>query len=142
MTLAIAAACAAILAAFTVARPRSQPPTKAAPPDHTLPYTHATRSAADAVRAFAAVGIRLERRSVSPAGTDLADRRHLFEVDAFADADRVVASGFSDSTVDLATGNLVPFARNCSGDGRNAERWRRNIRVVLDCRRAGAQAPA
>jgi hypothetical protein len=111
----------------------------AAPPDHGLPYSKATFTATAARRAFAASGIALSARSRTAAVTTLGNRGDVLEVDAFGDRHEVERSGFYDYTV--AHGRRVHFARSCSPGGPNAERWRGNVRVIVDCMKAGAAAP-
>jgi hypothetical protein len=103
-----------------------------------LPYAKASFTAGDATRAFAAERIELSVRSRSVLMTTLGNRGDVLEVDAFGDRKAVKRSGFHDVTV--ANGRQVPFARDCSSSV-PAERWRGNIRVLVDCRRAGATAP-
>jgi len=103
-----------------------------------LPYTKASFDAADARRAFAGEKIELSVRSRSVLMTTLGNRGDVLEVDAFGDRNAVERSGFRDVTV--ANGRRVPFARDCSSPV-PAERWRGNIRVLVDCARAGAAAP-
>ena len=103
-----------------------------------LPYSKASFTAADAKRGFAGEGIDLSVRSRSVLMTTLGNRGDVLEVDAFGDRNAVERSGFRDVTV--ANGRRVPFARDCSSPV-PAERWRGNIRVLVDCARAGAAAP-
>jgi hypothetical protein len=103
-----------------------------------LPYAKASFSAGDAKRAFEAERIDLSVRSRSVLMTTLGNSGDVLEVDAFGDRKAVERSGFHDVTV--ANGRQVPFARDCSSSV-PAERWRGNIRVLVDCARAGAVAP-
>jgi hypothetical protein len=103
-----------------------------------LPYTKASFTAADATHAFAAEGVVLSVRSRSVVMTTLGDPRDVLEVDAFADRRTVERTGFHDVTV--SRGRRAPFARDCSSSV-PAERWRGNVRVLVDCARAGATAP-
>jgi hypothetical protein len=137
--------CAIIGAALPVAllaltlRPVSGVQPLAAPPDHGLPYSKATFTAAAARRAFAAAGIPLSARSRTATVTTLGSRGDVLEVDALADRREVERSGFYDYTV--AHGRYVHFARSCSPGGPNAERWHGNVRVIVDCAKAGNAAP-
>ena len=120
-------------------RPASDIRPLAAPPDHGLPYSTATFTAAAARRAFAASGIALSARSRTPTVTTLGNHGDVLEVDAFGDRRAVERSGFYDYTV--AQGRYVHFARSCSPGGPNAERWHGNVRVIVDCTKAGDAAP-
>ena len=103
-----------------------------------LPYVEATFTRDDAKRAFASEGVTLVVRSRSVVMTTLGNAGDVLEVDAFADRRTVERSGFHDVTI--ANGRRVPFARNCSTSVR-AERWRGNIRVLVDCARARTAGP-
>jgi hypothetical protein len=111
-----------------------------APPGHALPYDVAVYSAVDARRAFATEGVELAVRARTPVGITLGDRRDVLEVDAFADRAKLEAAGFHDFTI--AGGRYVRFARRCVPGGVDAERWRGNVRVIVDCSAAGADAGA
>ena len=100
-----------------------------------LPYATASYTARDAKRAFESERIELVVRSRSVLMTTLGNRGDVLEVDAFGDRKAVERSGFHDVTV--ANGRQVPFARDCSSSV-PAERWRGNIRVLVDGVRAGA----
>jgi len=126
---------AALAAAFAFARPSSTP-TAALPPDD-LPYTSVSYSRADAVVAFAAVGVRLTPRSKSVVITTLGNRGDALEVDIFGDARQVKASGFYDYLP--LNGRYVHFPRTCGTAIGDAERWKGNVRVIVDCT---AAAPA
>jgi hypothetical protein len=103
-----------------------------------LPYTQASFTAADARHAFGAEGVELSVRSRSVVMTTLGNPGDVLEVDAFADRRTVERSGFHDVTV--SDGRRVPFARDCSSSV-PAERWRGNIRVLVDCARARSAGP-
>jgi hypothetical protein len=103
-----------------------------------LPYTKASFTAADAKHAFGTEGVELAVRSRSVVMTTLGNPGDVLEVDAFADRPTVERSGFRDVTV--SDGRRVPFARDCSSSV-PAERWRGNIRVLVDCTRAGSAGP-
>ncbi len=136
----VAAALAATAAAFAFARPEYHRTVSEPPADHGLPYTRATYTAADARRAFAAVGVELGQRSRSAIVTTLGSAGDVLEVDAFADRERVERAGFWDYLV--VDGRYVHFARDCRSSIPDAERWRGNVRVVVSCMRAGGQADA
>jgi hypothetical protein len=80
-------------------RPASGHQPLAAPPDHGVPYSKATFTAAAARRAFAAAGIALSSRSRTATVTTLGNRGDVLEVDAFGDRRDVERSGFYDYTV-------------------------------------------
>lgn len=100
-----------------------------------LPYTKASYTADDAKHAFAAEGVVLSVRARSVVMTTLGNPGDMLEVDAFADRRTVERSGFHDVTV--SNGRRVPFARDCASSV-PAERWRGNVRVLVDCARARA----
>ena len=102
-----------------------------------LPFAKATFTADGARRAFASEGVVLVVRSRSVVMTTLGNQGDVLEVDAFADRRTVERSGFHDVTI--ANDRRVPFARDCSSSV-PAERWRGNVRVLVDCARAGAAA--
>jgi hypothetical protein len=103
-----------------------------------LPYVKATFTPGDAKRAFASEGVTLVVRSRSVVMTTLGNPGDVLEVDVFADRQIVERSGFHDVTI--ANGRRVPFARDCSSSV-PAERWRENIRVLVDCARARSAGP-
>jgi hypothetical protein len=120
----VTAAAAATAVFFAVARPTyhravTPPPP---PPDHGLPYHALSYTAADARRAFAAVGIELTPRSHSASVTTQGDRGDVLEVDAFGKRELVERSGFYDYT--SVDGRYVHFPPACGRGARAAERWR------------------
>jgi hypothetical protein len=104
-----------------------------------LPYANASLTVRDATGAFAGEGVRLSVRSRSIVMTTLGNRGGVLEVDVFGDRGAVERSGFRDVTV--SNGRRVPFARDCPSSV-PAERWHGNIRVLVDCGRAGAGGEA
>jgi hypothetical protein len=135
----IAAAVAVVAGVFVFALPSPHPYVMPPPPDAGLPYTTVSYSAADAQRAFAAVGIKLllhtrERHALI---TDLSTKDLIVEADAFADPKKVAASGFSNYYT-VVDGHWVHAPRTCAHGARNAERWRGNLRVIVSCSRAGS----
>jgi hypothetical protein len=125
---------------FVFARPTYKPYVMPPPPDAGLPYTHVSYSAADAKRAFAAAGIKIENHG-PPATrsypmTSLNTKDLTVEVTAFGDAQQVKASGYS-AYYTFVDGHWIHAPRTCSPGARNAERWRGNIRVIVSCARAG-----
>ncbi len=138
----VAGALVAAGVVFGFYRPAHRAETIPLPRDHGLPYTQVSFKAADARRAFAAVGITLGPRSRMTGVTTLGNRNDILEVDAFGDRARVERSGFYDyTTAGLgAAAHYVHFARDCSHEGA-AERWHGNVRVMVDCARAGSAAP-
>lgn len=111
-------------------------------PDSGLTYTRARFTGADARRAFATQEIRLTVRSRTIGVTTLGDRHDVLEVDAFGDRKTVERSGFSDYTVvELgSSAHYARFPRTCAGGALNAERRRGNIRVIVNCEKAGSAA--
>lgn len=135
--LVIALAVAAFGAAFAFARPAYHPSVMPRPND--LPYTSVSYSRADAVLAFAAVGVRLTPRSKSGTITTLGSRGDALEVDVFVDPQRVKAAGFHDYVP--LNGHYVHFPRTCGTALPDAERWKGNVRVIVHCTSAtGASA--
>jgi hypothetical protein len=131
----VATAVSLALAGFVFALPgyeREIPLAKAEP----LPYRSVDYDVDAARDAFSRAGIRLTPRSHSPAITTLGNANNVVEVDVFGDPRAVEDAGFHDVTVD-ASGAYVRFARDCSA-ARVAEAWRGNVRVMVDCRQAGA----
>jgi hypothetical protein len=143
----VALAAAAVGAVFVFARPAYHPHVTPEPPDHGLPYTTVSYSAADAQRAFAAEGIALTPRSHGSAMTTLGNRGDILEVDAFGERAKVEASGFWDYTTDAA-GGYVHFPRDCASGtpgapgSYDAELWHGNIRVIVSCDTAGKAGAA
>jgi hypothetical protein len=141
---AVAAFVAAGALAF--ARPSYHPYVMPPPPKH-LPYTKVSYTSTDAKRAFAAVGIRLilHNRGARPAAAapifDLSTSSLLVEVTAFGDPKKVTASGFSDY-ITFSDGRWVQTPRTCGKGVRLAERWRGNIRAIVNCASAGPSASA
>lgn len=108
-------------------------------PPSDLPYQVVSYSQADAVSAFAAVGLRLKPKSKAGAITTLGSRGDALEVDVFGEPQQVKAAGFHDYV--LSKGRYVHLPRTCSTGLVAAERWKGNLRVVVRCigaRRAGA----
>jgi hypothetical protein len=112
----------------------------AGPPDHGLPYREASFTAADARRAFAAEGFRLTPRSRTTTSTTLGNHGDVLEVDAFAARAQVERAGFYDYIVE--GGKYVHFPRDCTPGHIDAERWHGNIRVIVNCPKAGNEASA
>lgn len=136
--LVVAVAVAAFGASIAFARPGHHPSAMPSPPND-LPYTLVSYSTADAVSAFSAVGVRLTPRSKSAAGTTLGSRGDVLEVDVFGFPQRVKAAGFHDYL--MLSGHYVRFPRTCGTALPAAERWKGNLRVVVDCTKAvGASA--
>jgi hypothetical protein len=143
----VALAASAVGAVFLFARPAYQPYVIPPPPDHGLSYTTVTYNAADARRAFKAEGIALTVRSQLPPITDLANAGDIVVVDVFGDRAKVEASGFWNYTTD-ATGHYVRFPRDCASGipgvpgSYDAELWRANVRVIVNCDTAGKNGAA
>jgi hypothetical protein len=141
----VMAGAVAVVGVFTFARPTSHPSALPPPPDAGLPYTRVTYSADDAKRAFAAVGVKLLLRTHQPVPAhaapiiDLSTKNLVVAVDAFGDAKKVAAAGFSDY-FSLSNGHWVHAPRSCESGAIDAERWRGNIRVIVSCTRAGTEA--
>ncbi len=141
----VTAGVVAVIGVFTFARPTSHPSVLPPPPDAGLPYLKVTYSADDAKRAFAAVGVKLLLRTHEPIPAhaapmiDLSTRNLIVAVDAFGDAKKVAASGFSDYFL-VSNGHWVHAPRSCEPGAIDAERWRGNIRVIVSCTRAGTEA--
>jgi hypothetical protein len=136
----VAVAVAAAGAVLAFARPTAHPYVIPPPPDHGLPYTVVSYTAADVRRAFAAEGIRLTPRSQFPTVTTIGNRDDILEVDAFGDRKKVEQSGFWDYAVE--NGKYVHFPRVCGSTIPDAERWHGNVRVIVKCRAAGAASGA
>lgn len=118
----IALATAAIGAVFVFARPGYDRHVSI-PKDAMPPYTKVSYRPADARRVFAQEGISLTPRSSGSMGTTLGNRRDVLEVDIFGDPLVLKNAGFHD----------LVLGRNCNQSSRLAERWRGNIRVIVDC---------
>ena len=136
----VAAVLAATAGLFAFARPEYRRAVLPPPADHGLPYTRAAYTAAGARRAFAAVGVRLGPRSRSATVTTLGNAGDVLEVDVFAGREQVERAGFWDYLV--VDGRYVHFARDCRSSVPDAERWRGNVRAIVPCAKAGAQADA
>jgi hypothetical protein len=121
---------------FVVARPTYERRMQPGPPDHGLPYTVASYTAADARRAFAEEGIALTTRLRSATVTSLGN--DVLEVGAFGERAEVERTGFYNYT--QVDGEYVPFPATCEGGSRVAALWRGNVRVVVSCTIAGADA--
>jgi hypothetical protein len=128
--LAIALAVAAFGAALAFARPGYHHSVMSSRPND-LPYSFVSYSRADAVVAFAAVGVRLTPRSKSAVITTLGSRGDALEVDVFGDPQRVKAAGFHDYLP--LNGRYVHFPRTCGTALPDAERWKGNVRVIIQC---------
>ena len=132
---------------FTFIRPKPGSSTTPPPPGVGISYTKVVFDAADARRAFAAVGIDLRRRTHGPQPAkaapiiDLSTANLMVDVDAFGDPAKVAASGFSDY-ITFSHGHWVRMPANCTGGATVAERWHANIRVIVNCSLAGHDAPA
>jgi hypothetical protein len=124
-------------AAFAFARPAYH--LSVMPRANDLPYASVQYSRADAIQAFAAVGVRLTPRSKSGIITTLGSRGDALEVDVFGDPQRVKAAGFRDYLP--LNGRYVHFPRTCGTALPDAERWKGNVRVIVHCTAAtGASA--
>jgi hypothetical protein len=143
----VALAVAAVGAVFLFARPAYHPYVMPGPPDHGLSYTTVAYDTADARRAFAAQGIALTRRSQGPTIATLGNTGEILEVDVFGERAKVEKAGFYNYTTD-AVGRYVHFPRDCASgtpgvDGSyDAELWRGNIRVIVNCDTAGRAGTA
>jgi len=141
----VALALLAVASMFTFVRPRAS---AVLPQPHSpLPYSRVTYSAGDAKRAFRAADIKLTRRTHAPRPVGnppivgLGNSGNIVEVDVFGDPQRVAASGFIDYFI-VSHGHWVKATKTCSRGAKAAERWRGNIRAIVDCTAAGASAPA
>lgn len=134
----VVAAVTAVGTFFAVARPTYEREVQPGPPDHGLPYTVVSYTAADARSAFAAEGIVLTPRLRSAIVTSLG--HDVLEVSAFASREKVERSGFYNYT--QVDGEYAPFPKSCEGRARSAARWRGNVRVVVACSAAGDDAAA
>jgi hypothetical protein len=143
----IALAVAVVGAVFVFARPSYHPEVTPTPPDHGLPYRVVSHTAADARRAFATQGIALTKRSQIPEITTLGNASNILEVSAFGERTKVEKAGFYNYTTD-ANGRYVHFPRDCSSGvpgvagSYDAELWRGNIRVIVNCDTAGKEGAA
>jgi hypothetical protein len=135
-------AAASVGAVFAFARPTYHPYVMPAPPND-LPYTTVSYTAADAIRAFSAAGIKLVRRGPhatrSYPMTGLSNNSLIVEVTAFGDPQNVKDSGFS-TYFTFVDGHWVKAPRTCAPGAIDAERWRGNVRVIVSCTRAGADS--
>jgi hypothetical protein len=104
------------------ARPEYKPTVAVAKP-WTPPYTKVSYQPAAVIRGFAADGIRLAVRSHGSTGTTLGNARDVLEVDVFGDPKALKRAGFSD----------LVLGPNCVASNRLAERWRGNVRVIVNC---------
>jgi hypothetical protein len=139
---ALAVVLALVVSWFGFVRPVHVHDAMAEPPDSGLSYTKAAFTSSDAKRAFSAEGIPLSFRSRTTGIVTLGNRGDLLEVDAFGPRAQVERAGFSDyTTAGLgAAVRYVRFPRTCSHGG-VAERWHANVRVMVDCAKAGTAAP-
>jgi hypothetical protein len=128
----VVAAVAVTGGVFTLARPQYHPYVMPPPPGDGLPYTVPRFTSADARTAFAARGFRLVpgARMHGIAGFHTRDNTVL--VDVFGDKKVVDASGFSDYFT-FVDGHWTLAPRNCVGGAKSAERWRGNVRLIVDC---------
>jgi hypothetical protein len=69
----------------------------------------------------------------------LSTKNLVVEVDAFGAPEKVIASGFSDY-ITFSDGRWVRTPRTCGTGARLAERWRDNIRVIVNCAIAGSSS--
>jgi hypothetical protein len=132
---AVAISVAAVLATtgvFVFARPQFHRYQMPKPPSDGLDYTSATYRGRDARRAFAQVGIVLERGVPSPGIVGFFDRKLSLEVDVFGNRKLVDSQGFSDYYT-FVDGHWELASRSCTPGARNAERWRVNVRVIVSC---------
>lgn len=130
---------------FTFARLKAGLGTIPPPPGEGVSYAKVVFNAADARRAFAAVGIKLIHRTHEPRPAtaapivDLSTANLVLEVDAFGNPAKVAASGFSDYLT-FSHGHWVRTPASCTPGATAAELWRANIRVIVDCNLAGRDA--
>jgi hypothetical protein len=140
---ALVGAAVPVAAMALLLKPAAGPRSLPSPPDSVLPYTKVSFTAANARRAFRAEGIVLSHRSRTGAITTLGNPGDVLEVDAFGPREDVKRFGFSDYTVVGlgASAHYAPFPRACGGSALVAERWHGNIRVMVNCVKAGPAAP-
>lgn len=134
LAVAIVALAAAATGLFlTVWHPRYQPSTPRLP-SVALPYGRAQFTASDALRAFAAVGVRLVPKSrVSGIVTTMGTPHDEFEVEVFGDPAKVNALGGSPEVITDAHGKYVRIPETCTQGIPDAERWRGNVRFIVRC---------
>jgi len=143
----VALALLLVAGVFTLARRKPHQSTLPPRPHTPLPYAKASYSAGDAERAFRVVDIKLVRHAREPVSVgnppiiDLSNSGNIVEVDVFGDPQRVAASGFSDYFI-VSHGHWLKAPRTCARGATTAERWSGNIRAIVDCKAAGASAPA
>jgi len=135
----VAAALVAVGSGFALGRPTYHRAVTKPPSDHGLPYTVAKYTAADARRAFKAIGITLTPRSRSATAVTQGSPRDVLEVDAFRDRKTVEQAGFWDYAI-VADGQYVHFPTSCGSAIPSAERWHGNVRVLVSCKAAGSSA--
>jgi hypothetical protein len=129
--IALAASVAGLF--LTVWRPRYRPSTQKLPAAP-LPYSHVQFTAKDAMRAFAALGVKLIPKSRVPdVVTTIGSANAAFEVDVFGDSSQVNALGGSPEIIVDSHGNYVRIPSTCNSGIPDAERWRGNVRVVIRC---------
>lgn len=138
----LALALLATSGAFVFARPQPHRYGLPPAPHASLPYSKVSYSARDAQRAFRAVDIKLVRHAHERAAVGrtpivgLSDSGDMVEVDVFGNPKRVAASGFTDYFT-VANGRWLKAPKACSPGVHAAERWRGNVRVIVDCTKAG-----
>jgi hypothetical protein len=143
----VVAAVLATAGVFVFARPQSHTSVPPVPPNDGLSYTRVVYHPAQAQRAFARAGLRLERASqqpTSPEGawrlTGMADFHNDdlgLEATVFGPRKLVDRQGFANYYT-FVDGKYVPAPRSCGNGARNAERWHENVRVIVQCDTPGA----
>jgi len=132
---AVAVVVAAVLATvgvFVFTRPEYHPYHMPKPPSDGLTYTTPKYDGADARRAFAATGITLARGGSVPGIVGLFNRDLGLEVTVFGDKRLVDKNGFSDYYT-FVDGHWALAPKSCVPGARDAERWRVNVRVIVEC---------
>jgi hypothetical protein len=104
------------------ARPEYKPHVALAKPGTPL-YMKVSYQPGAVRRVFAEEGIGLTLRSRGSWGTTLGNARDVLEVDVFGDPIALKNAGFSD----------LVLGRDCAASSRLAERWRGNVRVIVNC---------
>jgi hypothetical protein len=128
----VAAAVLATVGVFLFAPPTVHRYRMPKPPGDGLPYTTPVFSKADAVRAFAHVGVRLLPGATSPGISGGYTHDFAFEVTVFGDRKLVDAQGFSDYYT-FVDGKWLLAPKTCARGAKSAERWRVNVRVIVTC---------
>lgn len=120
--LIVATVAATIGGVFAFARPAYRPHVDA-PKNVPLPYTKVSFDASQTQAAFVREGIALTVRHQGAEGTTFGNHRDVLEIDVFPAAARLEKLGFQD----------LVLSANCTGSARLAERWRGNVRVIVNC---------